>query len=131
MPQNCRLFNGNILENISSGETDPDINRILSICSSLGLEELIKKLPSGLFTRIERNGGTLSGGEMQRIAFARSLYGNPGIYIFDEATSLLDKVSENLILNKIKDLRDDGATIIMITHKESNMKIADKKIKLN
>lgn len=131
VPQKCHLFNGSLLENITCGETEPDIERVIQICAELGMDSFIKRLPSGLLTNVGENGSTLSGGEMQKISVARVLYKNPQIIIFDEATSSMDKESEIYILHKINELKQIGKTIIMITHNLANTKYADKVINIS
>ncbi|WP_296623672.1 ATP-binding cassette domain-containing protein, partial [Marivirga sp.] len=58
-----------------------------------------------------------SGGQKQRIAIARALYRDPDLIILDEATSALDTTSEDYVLQTITDLKNQGKTIIMITHR--------------
>ncbi len=130
VPQKSHLFDCPLLENITSGDAYPDMTEIMKICSDLGMMPLIKKLPSGLMTNIGKEGIYLSGGEIQKISVARALYKNPGIIIFDEATSSLDEASETFILNKMSALKDEGKTIIMITHKTAHTEYADKIINI-
>ncbi|MCI1778712.1 MAG: peptidase domain-containing ABC transporter [Bacteroidales bacterium] len=131
IPQRSRMFDGSVLENITSGDKKPDINSVISICSQLGLNGLMKRLPAGLMSDIGRSGETLSGGEIQKLAIARSLYRDPGILIMDEATASLDHESAELILNAIKSLENKGTAVIMITHNKYDMEIADKIIKID
>jgi ATP-binding cassette, subfamily C, bacteriocin exporter len=125
IPQKVELFKGSIAENISIGEFEPDMNRILSICNEVGLLTFIQELPDGLFTDIGENGTSLSGGQRQKIAFARVLYRQPEIVILDEATSSLDSESEENIMAVIHRLRAEGKTIIMIAHRLSTLLNAD------
>lgn len=129
-PQRCHLFSTTVLDNITSGEQNPDIERIALICHDLGMENFIRMLPEGLMTRIGDKGKTLSGGEMQKISIARALYRAPAVYIFDEATSFMDDESEKYVLEKMADLKRNGKSVIMITHKKSNLDIADDIIRL-
>jgi ABC-type bacteriocin/lantibiotic exporter with double-glycine peptidase domain len=71
----------------------------------------------------------LSGGQKQRIGIARALYNNPEILILDEATSALDYLTEDKILNILKELKSK-CTIIIVSHKKNTLKICDKIIKL-
>ena len=70
----------------------------------------------------------LSGGQRQRLAILRALYPDPEIIIFDEATSALDNKSEELIIKTMLKLRDQGKTVIAITHRMGAAKVADKTI---
>lgn len=126
VPQQIDLFNGSILENIAVGDFEPDMQRILEICRLLGIIEFVEKLPEGLESPIGENGTSLSGGQRQRIAIARALYRNPEVLILDEATSALDIISEQYVQNTIQRLREAGKTIILIAHRLSTVRHADK-----
>lgn len=126
VPQKVELFAGNIVENIAVGEFHPDIERLIEICTSLGILTFIEQLPGGLNAWIGENGANLSGGQKQRIAIARALYHNPEILVFDEATSSLDSESEFYVLETIRRLKNEGKTIIIIAHRLSTVVNADK-----
>ncbi len=125
VPQRLDLFTGTLIENIAVGEFSPDLTRIIDICHSLGMQKFIEKLPSGFNSLIGENGTTLSGGEKQRIAIARALYRNPEILLFDEATSSLDNESEQFVQDTIKNLKNQGKTILIIAHRLSTVLHAD------
>lgn len=129
-PQRCHLFNATILDNVTAGVLSPDIDKVVQICHNLGMENLLKTLPDGLMTCIGDKGKTLSGGEIQKISVARVLYLSPHIYIFDEATSFMDEESEKRVLSQLVNLKNSGKSVIMITHKRSNLGIADNIIKI-
>ncbi len=126
VPQQIDLFGASVIENIALGDFEPDIQRILFICSQLGISEFVEKLPNGYNTHIGENGASLSGGQRQRLAIARALYRNPEILILDEATSALDTISEKYIQQTIQTLRSLNKTIIIIAHRLSTIKNADK-----
>ena len=131
VPQEAPLLGGNILENITCRDPEPDIPLVSQILTDLGLLDFIKKLPLGLLTNVGSLGSALSGGQRQRIALARVLYHNPQVIILDEATSSLDEASQEFILRKLCSLRSEGKTILMITHKSDNVRIADNVVKMN
>ncbi|MDT0642224.1 peptidase domain-containing ABC transporter [Zunongwangia sp. F363] len=126
VPQKIDLFAGNVVENIAIGEFEPDMERIIHICKSIGILEFVEKLSNGFGTYLGENGATLSGGQKQRIAIARALYKQPEILVLDEATSSLDSSSENYIQNTIDELRSQQKTIILIAHRLSTVVNADK-----
>ncbi|MGA0556319.1 peptidase domain-containing ABC transporter [Larkinella sp. VNQ87] len=126
VPQKIDLFAGNVLENIALGEPEPDMQRIITICQQLGIADFIEKLPNGFHTYLGENGVMLSGGQKQRLAIARALYRKPEILVFDEATSALDSISEQFVQQTIQALRDTGTTIILIAHRLSTVRQADK-----
>lgn len=126
VPQQIDLFGASVIENIALGDFEPDMQRILFICSQLGISEFVEKLPNGYNTHIGENGASLSGGQRQRLAIARALYRNPEILILDEATSALDTISEKYVQQTIQTLRSLSKTIIIIAHRLSTIKNADK-----
>jgi ATP-binding cassette subfamily B protein len=125
VPQKIDLFAGNVIENIAVGEFEPNMERILNICKSIGILEFIETLPNSFNTYLGENGATLSGGQKQRIAIARALYKQPEILVLDEATSSLDTTSENYIQRTIANLRENNKTIILIAHRLSTVVNAD------
>ena len=131
VPQDCVLLNATVMDNITGGEKDPDLERIAQLVVTLGMQDFVASLPMGLMTRVGERGSSLSGGQKQRIAFARALYRRPRILVLDEATSSLDSASEAVILNSVRRLADDGMTVVMITHKKDNLAMADKVIEMS
>jgi ATP-binding cassette subfamily B protein len=126
VPQSVDLFAGNIVENIALGDLEPDMKRIIEICHLLQITSFIENLPNGFETLLGEHGVSLSGGEKQRIAIARALYKNPEILILDEATSALDLVSESYVKQAVGVLKNQGKTIILITHRLNTITEADE-----
>lgn len=131
VPQEVQLFAGSILENIALGEYEPDMERVLSICGSLGIRAFIEKMPHAYQTAVGEHGLSLSGGERQRIAIARALYKNPEILIFDEATSSLDSHSEKHVKETLRAFASLGKTVIVIAHRLSSIQDADRIVVLH
>jgi ATP-binding cassette, subfamily B, bacterial PglK len=127
VPQSIYLIDDTIKNNIAFGEDFEVIkqNNIDSSLKDAELFNLINKLPEKENSIIGEKGAKISGGERQRIAIARSLYINPEIIIFDEATSGLDLDTENKIINSINKLSIDK-TIIMVSHRKSSLKNCNK-----
>jgi len=130
VPQQLDLFAGNVLENIAVGEPEPDMKKVVDICTNLGLMPFLEGLPNGFMTYLGENGANLSGGQKQRLAIARALYKNPEVLILDEATSSLDSASEQYVQEMVTQLRAEGKTIIIIAHRLSTVMDADKIIVL-
>jgi len=126
VPQQVDIFATSLLENISIGDTEPDIARVTAICTSLGMDSFIEKLPDGLYSLLGENGQNLSGGQRQRLAIARALYRQPEILILDEATSMLDSFSERCIQEALATFLEQGKTIIQIAHRMSTVRQADE-----
>lgn len=130
VPQKIDLFAGNVIDNIAVGDDEPDMHRILAICGQLGITDFIERMPDGFKTYLGENGASLSGGQKQRMAIARALYRDPQVLILDEATSALDSTSEQFVQQTIQTLRKAGKTIIIIAHRLSTVRKADKIIVL-
>ncbi len=126
VPQQIDLFAGSIIENIAIGDYEPNIQRILALCSLLGINEFVEKLPANYYTIINEQGANFSGGQKQRIAIARALYRNPEILILDEATSSLDPVSEQKVQETLGWFKLQGKTIIIIAHRLSTIRNCDE-----
>ena len=88
--------------------------------------ELIDHLPDGLTTAVGERGNGLSGGQRQRVALVRALYRRPHVLVLDEATSGLDAEAEREILAVLRTLRSGGMTIVIITHRLSTARAADR-----
>ena len=100
--------------------------------NKLERENIIKEKLSevGLLDKIKSMPLQLSGGQQQRIAIARSLVNNPKLIFADEPTGALDSETSNDIMNLLKELNNQGKTIIMVTHDADLIKYATKVIKL-
>ena len=131
VPQQLDLFSASISDNISLGHSSPDLERIRQLSSKLRIDNMIKDLPYGLDTQVGRNGIMLSGGQRQILAIARALYRDPEILLLDEATSALDAHAEEVIWSVLKKLKQDGKTIIMISHRLASIAKADRVIVLD
>lgn len=126
VPQQVDLFAGSLLENITIGDTKPDMKKVLDLCRELGLLPFIERLPNGFHTFVGENGVNLSGGQRQRIALARAIYRDPAILLLDEATAALDSVSEGFVQQVVNRLRAEGTTILVIAHRLSTVIDADQ-----
>jgi ABC-type bacteriocin transporter len=124
VPQQIDLFAGNVIDNIAIGDDEPNMRRIIDICTQLGIISFIESLPGGFQTYLGENGATLSGGQKQRIAIARALYRNPEILILDEATSSLDSAAEQYVQRTIDLLIQQQKTIIIIAHRLTTIRHA-------
>lgn len=125
VPQQVTFLSGSLLENIALDEAEPRLVKITLLLKAAGLLSLVESLPEGLATRLRDNGNNFSGGERQRLALVRALYKNPKVLILDEATSSLDQDSEIHINRLILSLKEQGLTILLITHKKQLTALAD------
>ena len=132
VPQVVFLNNDKLINNIAFGVEKQFINKekINQIIDILNLETLVNSLPNGLDSEVGENGFNLSGGQRQRIGIARSLYHEPSLLIFDEATNSLDDETEKLIFKKLTNYFKD-IIFIMITHKEKNLRYCSRVLRVN
>tara|TARA_B100000787_G_scaffold80505_1_gene59413 strand:- start:2494 stop:4170 length:1677 start_codon:yes stop_codon:yes gene_type:complete len=125
MGQDTFVLNNTIEKNITLDFANKDLNNsnLEKIIQELGLEKLYDQLITF------ESSQSLSGGEKQRIGFARAIYKNSPILLFDEPTNNLDEENENTILNKIN-LLNGKKTIVIVTHNPKFKSICDKIITL-
>ncbi len=132
VPQITNLLDTSLANNICFGLLEKEIkkNKLINIIEKVELTELVKKLKNGLDTVIGDQGLTLSGGQRQKIALARTLYLDPKIIIFDESTNSLDKKSEEQFFKNILKFKHEKI-IICITHDMGLSKYFDKIYKIS
>ena len=126
IPQDLYLLDDSILKNIAFGVEQKKIdlekiNKIIKICE---LEKFVKNQTEDVNTLIGNRGMRISGGQKQRLGFARALYSDPKILFIDEATSNMDSKTEDKMINNIFNSFKD-MTIVAITHKLSRLKNFD------
>ena len=127
VPQNVILIDDSLKKNIALGEEIKNINdnKINECISETQLGNFIKDNTHGVDTHVGELGSRLSGGQKQRIGIARSLYKDPEILLLDEFTNALDNLTEEKIVNEIKNY-SKAKTIIIISHKLSTLSKCDK-----
>lgn len=122
--QNAQPFTGSILDCIcGTGEFSPE--EAWEAAALAGLAEDIKAMPMGMHTMLSDGGGTVSGGQRQRLMIAQALIRKPRILFFDEATSALDNEAQRVVIESTRTLR---ATRIVIAHRLSTIMDADRVI---
>ena len=125
LPQDIELFDGTIAENIARiGEVDSE--KVIAAAQAAGLHQMILRFPKGYDTRVGQAGSFLSGGQRQRIGLARALYGEPVLVVLDEPNANLDDEGENALLNAVLLLKQQGKTVVLISHRQGVLKVADR-----
>ena len=124
VPQECFLFSGTILENITLYRSEFTLEQVTEVSKLAEAHAFIQSLPLGYSTQVGERGSTLSGGQRQRIAIARALLAKPRILILDEATSSLDTDSERRFQQNLDRISSDRTTFI-IAHRLSTVRNAD------
>lgn len=124
VPQEITIFNGNVIDNILLGESDT-AEKILTFITEYGFDIYFNQLPQGLMTIVGEEGINLSGGQKQLIALARALYKKPQFLILDEATSSMDRKTENFTFHLLQKVKRNCA-VLFISHRLHKLKnIAD------
>ena len=127
VPQNLYLLDESIRNNVAFGYKENELNiaKVASSVEKSQLTKFVKNLKDGLLSNVGERGVKISGGEKQRLGIARALYNDPGILIFDEATSSLDLETEKRILETLIKIKKNK-TIIFVTHRISSLSYCDK-----
>ena len=113
--QDVPVFDGTIKENLVF-EKNVSKEQMLDALSEVQLSHLVENLAEGLDTEIGEKGTCLSGGEKQRLAFARLWFENPELVILDEATSAMDNLTEEIVMKSVMQKMKDK-TVIAIAHR--------------
>jgi ATP-binding cassette, subfamily B, bacterial len=119
------LFSGTIADNIRFGRPDAAMDEVVRATTALGAHDFIAAMPDGYETDVANQGGRLSAGQRQLVAFARAFLADPAVLILDEATSSLDVPSERLVQQALRTVLA-GRTAVIIAHRLSTVEIADR-----
>ena len=122
--QDTFLFSGNVADNLRL-DSSIDNQRLKDVCSDLGLDNLLKKLPNGLDTYIRERGGNLSSGERQLLSIARVAIRDPKILIMDEATAFMDPSTEATLQRDLDRLLEKR-TALVIAHRLATIEASDR-----
>lgn len=128
--QDVFLFSDSVTHNIAYAKPEAEQSEVENVARLAAADKFIEELPNKYATEIGERGVKLSGGQKQRLAIARVFLKNPPIVILDEATSSLDNYTEKLIQESLDKLAENRTTLI-IAHRMSTIKNADKIIVLN
>ncbi|WP_414146981.1 type I secretion system permease/ATPase [Erwinia sp. BNK-24-b] len=125
LPQNIALFSGTVAENIARFN-QPDAAQVIAAARLAGVHELILSLPQGYETPVGHSGTGLSGGQMQRIALARALYGDPTLIVLDEPDASLDNAGEQELSQTLRRLKALNKTVVLVTHRPAQLNLTTK-----
>lgn len=128
IPQESPVFDGTLRENLFFDALLPDEDAI-RVLNKVQLKGWFDNLPDGLDTQLGEKGIKLSGGERQRLALARLWFSSSRLIILDEATSAMDNVTEELVMNEVLSLTN-GRNIIAIAHRLNSIRSFDRIILL-
>lgn len=124
MTQETHLFHDSIRSNLRIAKLDASDAEIEAACRKASVHDFIMGLPRGYDTLVGELGDTLSGGERQRLGLARAFLHDAPFLLLDEPTSNLDSLNEAVILKSLRE-GQDGKTVVLVSHRQSTMRIAD------
>ncbi len=130
VPQDVELFAGTVAENIARFRAASS-EEVIAAARLAGVHEMIQGLPEGYNTEIGESGLRLSGGQRQRLALARAIIGQPALIVLDEPNASLDIKGEESLATAIRQLRQAGSSVIIITHRSNMISQVDRVLVLN
>jgi len=131
LPQEIRLFDGTVAENIAHMETSPDPKKVVAAAQKARVHEIILQLPDGYDTRIGAADALLSGGQKQRLALARALYNDPVLLILDEPNSALDNDGSEALNAVVASMKAEGKAVLIMTHRPTAISGCDRLLVLD
>src|SRR3712207_2690081 len=130
VPHKAVLFSGSIKDNLRYGKEDATEEELKHAASIAQATEFISNMKNGFESYISQGGTNVSGGQFQRIAFARALVRQPEIYVFDDSFSALDFKTDAKLRAALKD-ESKNSTVIIIAQRVSSIIDADRIIVLD
>lgn len=125
LPQRVTLFDGTVAENIARLARDFDAAQVVDAARKAAAHEMILRLPQGYNTPVHTIGTQLSGGQIQRIALARALYGNPVFLVLDEPNSNLDNEGSVALNRAVVAMKESGGAVLIMAHRPAAIKECD------
>ncbi|MEX5708333.1 ABC transporter ATP-binding protein [Parafrankia sp. FMc6] len=129
VPQRPLVLSGTVADNLSLGR-ELELAELRAACHAAALDEFVMSLPDQYDTVLGERGGTLSGGQGQRLALARGLLGRPAVLVLDDVTSALDAETEAAVLERLR-AWNPAAAIVMISHRPAVLAAADRTVTLH
>ncbi|MGA0608260.1 type I secretion system permease/ATPase [Phenylobacterium sp. VNQ135] len=130
LPQDTELFAGTVRDNIARFRSDVSDEDVVEAARLAGVHDLVLRMPKGYDTDVGESGLVLSGGQRQRVGLARAVLGKPAFVVLDEPNASLDAEGEDALMRAIEQLKADGATVVIISHKPSVFRPADRMLVL-
>lgn len=125
LPQDVELLDGTVAENIARFG-NVDAGRVTEAAQRAGIHEMVLTLPQAYDTPLIGGGVALSAGQQQRIGIARAIYGSPKVVVLDEPNANLDSEGEEALTTTIKQLQENGCTVVLVTHRPTVLKVVHK-----
>lgn len=125
LPQDVELLGGTVAEAIAGFDESATDEEVIAAAQQANAHEMILSLPGGYETEIGLDGSRLSGGQRQRIGLARALFGKRKLILLDEPNSNLDPDGEEALCVAIREAKERGATLVIVTHRPRLFTVAD------
>jgi ABC-type protease/lipase transport system fused ATPase/permease subunit len=122
------LFHGTVRSNILMANPRATDDQLIAAARMAGVDEFVKRHPSGYEMMVSERGQSLSGGQRQSIALARLLISQPRIVYLDEPSSAMDIASERVMIEQLKRSIQPDQTLIVSTHRHSMLDLVDRLI---
>jgi ABC-type bacteriocin/lantibiotic exporter with double-glycine peptidase domain len=125
VPQEIKIFNGNLLYNLTLSESQDDYKLVEVFCEYHGFDRYFKKFPQSYLTILGEEGVNISGGQKQLVALARALFRKPKLLLLDEATASMDRNTEDFVFSLLSNLKSEIA-VMAVTHRMKLASHADR-----
>ncbi|MFF1907788.1 ABC transporter ATP-binding protein [Kitasatospora sp. NPDC058218] len=122
------LLSGTVADNLRLGR-ELDEAALHEACRIAGIHDQLTAMPEGYLTELGEGGTALSGGQVQRLAIARALLGDPRVLLLDDSTSALDTTTERLVLERLRTWAA-GRTVVFASHRSAVLDAADRSVRL-
>lgn len=130
LPQDTELFAGTLRDNIARFSPDITDEMVVAAATLADVHSLILRMPKAYETELTLGGHMLSAGQRQRVGLARALLGDPRLLVLDEPNASLDAEGEDALMRVIDILKARGTTIVVVSHKPTILRSADKMLVL-
>ena len=125
VPQDSRLFNGTLRDNVLLGRASADASKLSAVARLTGLARVAEGHPMGWDMPVGESGSLLSGGQRQLVALTRSLITEPRVLLMDEPTSSMDAQSEMAFLRQLKEAAST-CTLVVVTHRPAVLEMVQR-----
>ena len=130
LPQSIELLPGTVRDNIARLQEAAD-DEVVAAARLAGAHDMILRLPEGYGTRLGDGGVAVSGGQRQLVALSRAVFGEPSLVVLDEPNAHLDAAGESGLTETVKRLRDQGATVVVVSQRPGILRQVDKVLMLH